>query len=151
MSFIPSSGAAPLDQVVPNDGFFPDLGVAEMRDQTGLGSVFGPERIAAVLQAAMIEVNADLADWRGGLGTATLAEVPAPSYGGVSAKVILYKTGVYTRARAALIDTTRDYDSTKSGHGRADALEETADSWLAQSNEALARLIDRPRTVVELI
>lgn len=151
MTFIPSTGAAPADATVANDGFFPDLSVADMRATTGLGTVFASERVAAVLTAAMIEVNAVLADWRAGLAVEALADAPAPSYGGTSEKVILYRTAVYTRARAALIETTRDYDSTKSGHDRADALEETADSWLRQSAEALARLTDRTRAVVELI
>ena len=82
---------------------------------------------------------------------ATLAEVPATAYGGVSEKVTLYETAVYARARAVLLETTRDYDSTKSGHDKADALEDTADDWFRQSNEALARLTGRPRMVVELI
>lgn len=150
-SFIPANAANAADKLVPNNGFFPDLSVLEMRDQTGLGSIFGAERIAAAIQAAMIETNATLAAWRSGLTAETLAELPAESYGGISSKVILYKTGVYTRARAELISITRDYDSTKSGHARADALEETTDHWFRQSNEALSRLTGRGRTVVELI
>lgn len=151
MSFIPSNATSPEDQTVSNDGFYPALGVAEMRAQTGLGTVFGVERVAAVLRATMIEVNDSLIDWRANCSGPSLADIPADTYGGVSAKVTLYKTAVYTRARATLIETTRDYDSTKSGHDRADTLEETADSWLQQSIEALSRLMDRPRTVVDLI
>ncbi|WP_142847092.1 head completion/stabilization protein [Telmatospirillum sp. J64-1] len=150
-SFIPSSGTGPADQAVENDGWYPDLSVAEMRGATGLGQIFGAERVAAVIQAAMIEVNAGIAAWRAQQVAESLDQVPADSYGGQSAKLLLYKTGVYARARAMLLDATRDYDSTKSGHQRADALEETVDGWLRQSSEALARLTGRPRTVVELI
>ncbi|MBK5910139.1 hypothetical protein CCR85_01355 [Rhodothalassium salexigens] len=150
-SFIPSAPQAPLDRTLANEGFWPALSLAEMRDRTGLSMAVGAERIEAALTAAMIEVNAALARWRADQSAATLDRVPAPLHDGVSAKVLAYKAAVYTRARAALIETERDYDSTKSGHDRADALETTADSWLRLSHEALARVMDRARVTVELI
>jgi hypothetical protein len=151
MSFIPATAGPEADQIVPNDGWFPDLSVAQMKAQTGLGQIFGADQVAAALRSAMIEVNASIRAWRTVQAAPTLADVQAESYGGTSAKVTLYTTAVYARARALLLEVTRDYDSTKAGHGRADALEDTAITYLRQSNEALARLIDRPRTMVELI
>lgn len=151
-SFIPATGpAAPADQTIANDGWYPDLSTAAMKAETGLGDVHGPDRLAAVLRSAMIEVNTVLAPWRAGQSAASLADVPANAYGGTSARIILYRTAVHTRARALMLEVTRDYDSTKDGHARASALEETVDAWLRQSNEALRRLTDRPRTTVELI
>lgn len=150
-SFIPSNPAAPADAPVPNDGWFPDLSVVELRDWTRLGSVLGDASLKATLQAAMIEVNHGLKSWRATLTQPALADVPAPVYDGVSEKINLYKMGVYCRARANLIETARDYDSTKSGHDRADALEDTADTWFRLSSESLSRLTERPRTIVDLI
>jgi hypothetical protein len=63
----------------------------------------------------------------------------------------LFVRAVYCTARAGLLVVTRDYDSTKAGHARADALEPTADDWLAKARFALARLTARGRAVVELI
>lgn len=149
-AFIPTTPVIE-DQTIVNDGWFPDLSVSAMQAETGLGNTPGTDRIVAAIRAAMIEINSGLATWRAGQVADTLAAVPATSYGDISEKVILYQTAVYARARAQLLDTTRDYDSTKDGHDRADALEATADDYMRQSNEALSRLMGRPRMVVELI
>lgn len=149
-TFIPTN-PVPGNQTIANDGWYPDLDLDDFRARTGLGNVFGAERLAAAVQAAMIEVNAAIRSWRDTQTAASLAVVPAPAYGEVSEKVILYTAAVFARARAGLLRTTRDYDSTKDGHGRAEALEEIAEDYLQQSAEAVARLIGRTRMVVELI
>jgi len=152
LALIPSTNPAAGDVArVANDGFYPDLDLSAFKAETGQGDVFAPERLAAALQAAMIEINAGIAAWRAGQTAATLAEIPAPRYGEVSEKVVLYTRAVHARARAELVRTTRDYDSTKEGHARAEALAVTADDYQRQSTEALARLTGRSRTVVELI
>ena len=65
MTFIPSTPAAEKDETVVNDGFYPDLSTAALRARTGLGGIFGAERVASTLHAAMIEVNASIAPWKG--------------------------------------------------------------------------------------
>lgn len=150
-SFIPANGTGADDRTVENDGWYPDLTVAECRAETSLATIFGTDRIAAELLAAAIEINAGIAEWRALQSAASLAEVPAASYGTVSAKIALYKRAVHTLARARMVDTTRDYDASGKGHDRADALEDTAEVWRQASQEALARLTGRARTVVELI
>ncbi|MBC7907044.1 MAG: head completion/stabilization protein [Rhodospirillaceae bacterium] len=150
-AFIPSNNPGATPATVANDGWFPNLDIDDFKAQTGHGDVFSTARLSAVVQAAMIEVNASIAAWRSAQTAATLALVPATMYGDTSEKIVLYRTAVFARARAQLLDTTRDYDSTKTGHGRADALEDTAAKYLQQSTEALARLTGRARMVVELI
>ena len=150
-SFIPSTNPDASDSTVQNDGFFPDIPLHAVRARTGLSDVFGNERILAATRDAMIEINATLSDWATDQDAATLADVPAKAYGDASEKVHLYLTAVCNRVRSVLVDTTRYYDSTKSGHDRADALETTSDRWLQISNEAISRLMDRKRTTVELI
>lgn len=151
-AFIPSTNPnAAADETVWNDGWYPDIVLGEFKQQTGLGDLYDAARVIAAVTAAMIEVNASIAAWRAGQTAETLEAVPAPQYGEVSEKAILYTRAVFARARAELLRTTRDYDSTKDGHARADKLEATADDYLQQSAEALARLTGRPRMVVELI
>lgn len=154
-TIIPASGAPgapePPPVVIGDDGFWPALTVAECRSATGLGSMWGGDRVHAALSAAAAEVVAVAAGWRAGQSAATLDQAPGLVVNGQSAAVLHFKTAVYTRVRAQFCDRTRDYDSTKSGHARADALEATAESWMQASNEALSRLIGRGRTVVELI
>jgi hypothetical protein len=150
-SFIPSGGLPEESTIVPNDGWYPDLTVSECRASTGLGTVYTADRVAAELLGAMMEVNAGLTAWRARQSASSLAGVPGLTYGEIPEKVALYKAAVFASCRARMIDVTRDYDSTKSGHNRADALVETADSWRQRASEALSRLTDRPRTTVELI
>lgn len=152
---IPSTGAtgAP-DQppvIIGDDGFWPELTVSECREQTGLGTIWEAPRVRAAIVAAAAEVVASIADWRGRQTVAQLSELPGLWIDGQPAAVIHFKVAVYCRVRAQFCDRARDYDSTKSGHARADALESTADGWMQASNEAVARLIGRSRTVVELI
>lgn len=143
--------AVNYERTITNDGWYPDLDLSEFRAETGLGDTFGPERMAAALQAALLEINAGIRGWRKTQTAECLAKVPAPRYGAVTEKVIFYKRAVFSRARAELLLTTRDFDSTKSGHHRADELENTARDYLRHAAEATARLCDRPRSVVELI
>lgn len=149
-AFIPTN-PVPGNATVANDGWYPGLDVDDFKARTGLGHVFATESLTAALQSAMIEINATIAPWRAAQTAATLAEVPATLYGEISEKVILYTAAIFARARAELLRTTRDYDSTKDGHDRAEALEGTADTYLRQSAEAISRLTGRTRAVVELI
>lgn len=153
-AFIPSGGGGP-DTIIANDGWFPDLDTADFKSHTAHGDTFGAERLAAALTGAMIEINTVLRDWRAATGAARLADVPAPVYGTAAAaqseKIILYRAAVFARARAQLLDTTRDYDTTRDGHTQADKLEDNAATWMQISHESLSRLMDRPRAVVELI
>lgn len=152
-TLIPTTPADPtaLAATIANDGWYPDLSLAAFLSQTEAGDIFTPERLAAVVQSAMIEVNASIAAWRAGQSAASLDAIPATAYGGISEKVILYTSAVFSRARAQLLRTVRDYDSTRDGHDRAAQLEEVAGDYLRQSAEALARLIGRPRLGVDLI
>lgn len=151
-AFIPSDNpAADAPTTVANDGWFPGLALADFYAETGQGKTFAPERVAAAIRAAIIEINTAIAEWRALQTADTLETVPATDYGGTSEKVILYRAAVFCRARAQLLANTRDFDSTKDGHDRADKLEATADDYLRQSNEAVSRLTGRARTVVELI
>lgn len=151
-AFIPTENPNSADaQPIENDGWYPALDPDDFKAQTGLSDVFRPEQVAAAIRAAMIEVNASIAWWRAAQTAQTLADVPAPSYGELSEKVILYTTAVFARARGELLRISRDYDSTKDGHDRADDLGNVAEDYQRQSAEALARLTGRGRMVVELI
>lgn len=150
LALIPSTNPGE-DQTVRNDGWYPDLDAAQFKLKTGQGDVLGVDQVAAEILDAMIEINASIAAWRAEQTAATLADVPAPVYGDESEKIILYRQAVFARARAALLRRTRDYDSTKDGHAKAEALEATAEDYQQQSTEALARLTGRARIVVELI
>ncbi|MBF0169311.1 MAG: head completion/stabilization protein [Alphaproteobacteria bacterium] len=151
-SFIPTNSAITADNPpVKNDGWYPDLDPDDFKKVTGLPAIHGPERLSAELQSAMIEVNASIASWRAIQTVSSLANVVSAAYGDETEKLVLYRLAVFYRARAEFVATERDYDATKDGHAKADALEPTASDWKRKSQETLARLTGRSRAVVELI
>lgn len=150
-TFIPAGGVVPDGPEIDVGSWWPALSPAECRRWTGLGDMWPPERVRAALMIAASDVLTVLDNWRANLTVAALADVPCPLVDGQPAAVVWFKTAVYCRVRASFCEKARDFDSTRSGHARADALEQTADSWERQANEALSRLMGRGRTVVELI
>ena len=150
---IPSHNPTVSETVLTNDGFFPDIAVPDFYTYTGLGTEWTAARVEGVLQTALISINNALAPWRATLPKeyASLGQVPGGTYNGVSEKIHLYREAVFCRARALLLETTRDYDSTNRGHDKADALEGTAEVWHRRTAEALQNLTRRRRTHVELI
>ena len=107
LALIPSLDPAASDGIIiANDGFYPDLDLTAFKAETGQGDVFPPARLVATLQAAMIEINASIIAWRVDQTAPCLAEIPAPDYGGISEKILLYTRAVFCRARAELVRTT---------------------------------------------
>lgn len=151
--FIPSNGIeAPEDITIENDGFFPAISLNAFKSDMGVGDVFMPDRLAHLLTLSLLEINASLSSWRETVTEyQSLADIPATQYGGISEKILHYQNAIFNRAKALFIERTRDYDSTKSGHERADELTEAADDHMRQSSESIARLMDQSRTNVELI
>lgn len=150
-AFNPSGGLTDTDRTVTIGAFWPPLSTAEARDQTGIPDAVSDARLTAVLQSSAIEVAASLAPWRATRAEPTLADVPAPTIDGESIKVVLWRTAVYAHLRSRLFDEVRDLDATRSAHLRSDTLDGSAAAWARRATEAVARLADRPRAIVELI
>ncbi|SDF04656.1 head completion/stabilization protein [Rhodospira trueperi] len=157
VSVIPHT-AAPADPVlvaVDPDGWYPPVDVTALRARTGLDGTWSDGRLTLLVREAADAVADVLADWRADReaeGAATLAAVaPTGPLDGTPLSVWRWRTAIECRVRAAVIRATRDFHSTGDGHDRADALEPTADEWLARAHEALSRLMGRPRATIELI
>jgi|GEM_PF-665011 len=151
-SFVPSGTVEPgADDAVTNDAFYPPLSVAAFADETGITGVFDTALLRGFLDTARIETNLVLATWRSDQTAAPLATTPDTQAVTGEERVTLYRAAVHAQARADLIDTRRDYDTTAKGHDRADALEQTSDTWRRRASVSLSRLTGRGRTTVELI
>lgn len=154
MSFIAVGGNQESGLTVKNLTFYPDLNLDDFRALYRVDTTTKNDVAVDVLTNAMISTNIELKDWRAAQeadGHATLAAVPADSYDDTSEKITHYLTAVYSRAKALLVERFRDFDSTGSGHGRADELNLTTDDYLQQTRESLRALKGLPRTIVELI
>lgn len=153
MTFVPSENSDPAtSEVVINDGFYPDLLLDEFQSRMDVGDDVQAARMINVVTEAMYEINASLSEWRLTLVEyTTLEDVPSDVYGTVIQKIWLYEAAIFNRARALLLETRRDYDTTKAGRDKADMVELPSDTYFRASHEALTRLMDRPRSTIELI
>lgn len=144
------------NQVVKNDGFCPDLNVAEFVESYAIPAQYGNNSSMMVqkLRLAIISVNKDLTFYRAEnwLGYSTLAEVPSDDFEGESLLVTLYKHAVFSLAKSFLLvsslgETHRDKAAVK-------ALEssDSEQHWVKQSNEAIRQMINTSKNLsVELI
>ena len=66
--------------VIENDGWFPDVTLADMRDAMRLDGTVTDARLVQAVVDAILNVNRELAQWQGQhaqAGIAALADVPA--------------------------------------------------------------------------
>lgn len=107
------SGRTPtkLDIEIGNNGFYPVLNLGDLQERYRIPSEYRQHTIGAQTVAALIEVNRalnpKLCEWQR-LGYAELAAVPACELGELHELVDLYKTAVFSRAKAKLL---RQYPS----------------------------------------
>jgi hypothetical protein len=142
------------DQIITNDGFFPDIAVADFRTDTRTQDTVTDQRVIANLVASILAINALLAVWQAAqqaLGYTALANVPAKQINAASALVHHYRRAVYSHAQASIIDQYRESSITSKGTDRADEIINTRDIWLQQCREAVRAIRGEPRNTVELI
>jgi len=150
----PTTGTTPAPATLANDGWFPDIELAELREETRLDGTVTDTRLRAAALDAMASCNAELGAWQAqklAAGFTDLASVPAPQLGGRSTHVIRYRRAVFNLVRADLNEQYRGYDSTKSGGQEAEALERTIAEARRNVRIALADIRGLRRTTVELI
>lgn len=152
----PSSTAEP---VVTNDGWFPDLNPAEVRNACRLGGTVTAERLRPALMDAMLAVNAELAEYRheqqSRWGYASLGDVHAAAIGGQSAKLLYYARAVHYGLMADLAEAYRNLSTLPSGTGKEDqvmqALIVEVDEHRRKQRWAISDLLGRARCTVELL
>ncbi|MGB6053738.1 MAG: head completion/stabilization protein [Burkholderiaceae bacterium] len=142
------------DDVIVNDGWFPDLSMAAMREAMRVDGTITPARLRPALVSAILDANRQLADWQAqqqAAGRDKLEAVPAPHIDGCSMLVARYLRAVYSTAKADLTERYRDFDSTAEGLKKAEALDAAIDEQRRNAHWAIADIIGRPRSTVELI
>lgn len=152
-SIIPPLDSTP-EPLVTNDGWFPDIDAAALRNENRITDKVTPVRLRAAILGAMVTVGVDLGLWalaQAASGSASLEAVPAPQLGGESRLVILYRRAVACFVKAELVGRNPDLDATGPGLARAEALEPTADELRRDGRHAVRDMLGRTRTDVELI
>lgn len=158
-SFVATAGtaapSAPADAtLIRNDGWFPDIDLADLRLAMKLDGTVPFERLRRAALDAMATVNADLGQWQAvqlAAGFVDLTAVPAPTIGGASVQVTRYARAVYSLTHADITEQYRGYDSTKSGGQKAEALEDTICQSRRNARWAMNDIRGIRRSTVELI
>ncbi|RKU01831.1 phage head protein [Burkholderia sp. Nafp2/4-1b] len=142
----PAVSALPIDGTLENDGFFPDIELAALRDAMRLDGTVTRERLMHAARAAMLSVNAELAAWRAqqrANGCAALADV-SPAH------VAHYRRAVYCLTHADVTEQYRGFDVTQRGEA-AEHLADTIDTSRRNARWAISDLLGIGRSTVALI
>ena len=138
---------------IENDGWFPDVVLADARVQVRIDGTITSPRLRAALVEAMATVNDELDAWKlqKNVIYLKLEDVPCPLLDGISRNIHRYNRAVYCLAKANLIERYRDYDSTSEGNKRADEVETNVDDLRRDYRWALSDILGISRTTVDLI
>lgn len=152
----PSDLAQPAEPESPvtNDGFFPDIDPAQLREAARIPTSITWPRLRAAILGAIMTVELDLRAYAAAqiaAGHATLAAVPAPQLDGQSVQILRYTRAVALYAKAELIERHRDYDLTPAGTHQAEDLTPAIGELRRDAQHAVRDLTGRTRTVVDLI
>lgn len=143
-----------IEQPIANDGFWPDLDVAEFQRGYRLPAEYLLELLVDGIALAMGEVNHDLArrkaQWQGvGIHNVLKADpmlLPERTFMAAS-----YKRAVYCRAKAYLLSQFATVLRRESAENLAKELPETAERFLSFSQQAVRLIQGRSRVTAELI
>jgi hypothetical protein len=152
MSFV-AGGESP-DFTVTNDGWWPDIDAAAIREALRLDGTVTDARLEVATVNAMLSVNRELALLKAQhqvSGAARLEDVAAPLINEESALVVQYRRAVFCTAGAELVERYRSYDTTSSGHQAADLLNPSIDELRRDARWAIRDLLGVGRTTVVLI
>lgn len=150
--FVGNAPAQPF--TLTNDGFWPDIDAAHLRERQRIGSNVTNARLEEAAVAAMISVNRELRTLKlryMAEGADTLAEVPADQINNESELVHTYRRAIYSEASAEVAERYRNYSATEAGAAKGEAEELTADDYRRDKRFAIRDLLGISRTTVELL
>ncbi|SUT91580.1 head completion/stabilization protein [Actinobacillus lignieresii] len=142
------------DEVITNNGFFPDVQLVNIRNAMRIDGTVTDERLKHSVISAMATVNKDLKNYREQAQSNnknTLAECNDEQINGLSLDVYNYLRAVYCLAVANLYERYRSYDSTKEGHDKSAELENTADDLKRDYHFAVRDILGGNRMISELV
>lgn len=149
-----TASAAPADGLVANDGWFPDVSLADTREILSIGTAVTDARLRAAVEGGMLTINRQLVDWRAPHQAANigcLADTPADRYGDGARRVTLYLRAVRAEAAAELATLAVDLSATDKGRDRGDALASPADDHRRIALHCVRDILGRRRTRARLV
>ncbi|KPW18348.1 putative prophage PSSB64-01, head completion/stabilization protein, partial [Pseudomonas syringae pv. aceris] len=132
-----------VEQVIENDGFWPDLSVTEFQKGYRLPAEYLVEMLAADLNMAMVEVNTDLAKlkarWQGA-GVSNVESADTTVLPERTFQAATYKRAAYSRAKASLLTQFATVSRRESAENVGKELPERSETFLAFSQAAVRSL-----------
>ncbi|MFG0496666.1 head completion/stabilization protein [Pseudomonas sp. YQ_13] len=146
--------ATVVDQTIENNGFWPDLSLAEYQKAYRLPGEYLSDTLVTHLNIAMAEVNQDLAklmaSWRD-LGITEVATADSMLLPERTFKVELYKRAVYCRAKATALTDFATVTRREVAENTGKEAPERAETYLAFSQAAVRALQGRSRITAALV
>lgn len=143
-----------VEQTIENNGFWPDLSLAEYQKAYRLPGEYLSEVLVTQLELAMGDVNTDLArlmaSWQG-LGVTEVATADSLLLPERAYKVKLYKRAVYCRAKATALTDFATVTRREVAENTGKEAPERADTYLAFSQQAVRALQGRSRITAALV
>jgi len=143
-----------VEQAIENDGFWPDLSVAEFQKGYRLPAEYLVDMLAAELTTAMTEVNRDLAkrksDWQN-VGITTVKSADPMVLPERTFQAATYKRAVYCRAKASLLTQFATVTRRESAENTGKELPERGEAFLEFSQQAVRSLQGRGRITAALL
>ncbi|MBC8881727.1 head completion/stabilization protein [Pseudomonas cerasi] len=143
-----------VDERIENDGFWPDLSIAEFQKGYRLPAEYLVEMLAADLNMAMVEVNTDLAKlkarWQGA-GVSNVESADTTVLPERTFQAATYKRAVYSRAKASLLTQFATVNRRESAENLGKELPERSETFLAFSQAAVRSLQGRGRITAALL
>jgi hypothetical protein len=143
-----------VEHAIENDGFWPDLDVAEFQKGYRLPAEYLVELLIAELTTAMIEVNTDLAKrklaWQN-VGITSVESADPMVLQERTFHAATYKRAVYCRAKASLLPQFATINRRESAENTGKEAPERAETFLAFSQQAVRSIQGRGRITAELL
>lgn len=141
-------------QPIVNDGFFPDIDPADVRDTIRINGTVTEQRLVEAIRDAVAAVNRELASWRAdqvAAGHIKIDDIPAGQVAGESVLLHHYLRAVYQLTNADLVERYRDFDTTAAGNKHAQDLDSSIDESRRNARWAVLDILGQPHLTVELI
>ncbi len=146
-----------VDQTIENNGFWPNLSLAEYQKAYRLPGEYLGETLVTQLVVALNEVNADLARVEGVLRDAGVSNLDASADPltvqgwAYASKVDLYKRAVYSRAKATALTDFATINRREVAENTGKEAPERSEMFLAYSQQAIRILQGRGRMTAVLL
>lgn len=143
-----------VEQAIENDGFWPNLSVAEFQKGYRLPAEYLVDLLADGITTALGEVNADLAKrkaaWKRA-GVQTVASADTQVLPERAHYVATYKRAVYCRAKAHLLPQFATVNRRPEAANLAKESPDTREQFLAFSQQAVRAIQGRGRITAKLL